>query len=252
MKSCAVFSGAEERGTGSHRAGDDNGLHGRHGDPGVTYFYEVEAVGVVGSSGPSNEASAEAVPGMFPTGWSRPTAACSSFGNANFKGSATGMRLGGPVVAMVATPDGKGYWLASANGGVFSFGDANFKGLRRRHAGRRPEHRRARRSHGGDARWKGYWLRFGQRRGVQLRDANFEGSAAGMRLGGPVVAMVATPDGKGYWLASANGGVFSFGDANFEARPLAFTWVGAWLQWRRRPTARVLARFGQRRGVQLR
>jgi hypothetical protein len=25
-------------------------------------------------------------------------------------------------------PDGKGYWLASANGGVFSFGDAGFHG----------------------------------------------------------------------------------------------------------------------------
>jgi hypothetical protein len=29
-------------------------------------------------------------------------------------------------VGIASTPDGGGYWLASANGGVFSFGDATF------------------------------------------------------------------------------------------------------------------------------
>ena len=33
-----------------------------------------------------------------------------------------------PVLVGAATPDGKGYWLASADGGVFSFGDAPFEG----------------------------------------------------------------------------------------------------------------------------
>ncbi len=32
------------------------------------------------------------------------------------------------VVGMAATPDGGGYWLVGADGGVFSFGDANFYG----------------------------------------------------------------------------------------------------------------------------
>jgi hypothetical protein len=36
--------------------------------------------------------------------------------------------LSGPVVGMAATPDGGGYWLAAADGGVFSFGDARFFG----------------------------------------------------------------------------------------------------------------------------
>ncbi|HVA42892.1 MAG TPA: hypothetical protein VNF50_05365, partial [Acidimicrobiales bacterium] len=31
-------------------------------------------------------------------------------------------------VGMVATPDGAGYWLVGQDGGVFSFGDAPFKG----------------------------------------------------------------------------------------------------------------------------
>ncbi len=38
------------------------------------------------------------------------------------------LRLTGPVVAMAATPDGRGYWLAALDGGVFAFGDAGFYG----------------------------------------------------------------------------------------------------------------------------
>jgi len=29
---------------------------------------------------------------------------------------------------MAATPDGKGYWLAAADGGIFTFGDATYAG----------------------------------------------------------------------------------------------------------------------------
>ena len=36
--------------------------------------------------------------------------------------------LNKPVVGMAATPDGGGYWLVAADGGVFSFGDARFWG----------------------------------------------------------------------------------------------------------------------------
>ena len=39
-----------------------------------------------------------------------------------------GRRLNQPIVAIVATPDGRGYWLASSDGGVFNFGDARFYG----------------------------------------------------------------------------------------------------------------------------
>jgi hypothetical protein len=39
-----------------------------------------------------------------------------------------GTHLNAPVVGMAATPDGKGYWLAAADGGVFSFGSAPFEG----------------------------------------------------------------------------------------------------------------------------
>ena len=29
---------------------------------------------------------------------------------------------------MAATPDGKGYWLAASDGGIFNYGDAPFEG----------------------------------------------------------------------------------------------------------------------------
>ena len=36
--------------------------------------------------------------------------------------------LAGPVVDLAATPDGGGYWIADAAGGVQAFGDATFLG----------------------------------------------------------------------------------------------------------------------------
>jgi len=49
-------------------------------------------------------------------------------GNAGYYGSLGALHLQGPIVAMAATPDGKGYWLVASDGGVFAFGDATFYG----------------------------------------------------------------------------------------------------------------------------
>ena len=49
-----------------------------------------------------------------------------TFGNAVNYGSMAGKHLGSPVVGIVASPDGKGYWLVAKDGGVFSFGSAQF------------------------------------------------------------------------------------------------------------------------------
>ena len=43
-------------------------------------------------------------------------------------GGLTSLHLNAPVVGMAATPDGRGYWLVTADGGVFAFGDAAFEG----------------------------------------------------------------------------------------------------------------------------
>ena len=62
------------------------------------------------------------------TGSSPPTAASSRFGDAAFYGSTGGIRLNQPIVGMVSTPSGHGYWLVASDGGIFSFGDARFEG----------------------------------------------------------------------------------------------------------------------------
>jgi hypothetical protein len=41
-----------------------------------------------------------------------------SFGDAVFHGSMAGQALDKPVVGIAVTPDGKGYWLVAADGGV--------------------------------------------------------------------------------------------------------------------------------------
>jgi len=51
-----------------------------------------------------------------------------AFGAAGFYGSMGGQRLNQPIVGMAATPDGHGYWLVAADGGIFSFGDAAYHG----------------------------------------------------------------------------------------------------------------------------
>ncbi len=50
------------------------------------------------------------------------------FGDATFEGSPTGKYLSSLVSSMAATPDGKGYWLVAADGGVFAYGDAKYWG----------------------------------------------------------------------------------------------------------------------------
>ncbi len=45
-----------------------------------------------------------------------------------FYGSTGSLHLNQPIVGMAATPDGGGYWLVAADGGIFSFGDAAFHG----------------------------------------------------------------------------------------------------------------------------
>jgi hypothetical protein len=39
-----------------------------------------------------------------------------------------GVRLNAPMVGMAATPSGNGYWCVASDGGIFSFGDAQFHG----------------------------------------------------------------------------------------------------------------------------
>ncbi|MGH9018302.1 MAG: CHAP domain-containing protein, partial [Acidimicrobiales bacterium] len=133
-----------------------------------------------------------------------------AFGDAPSEGTPTGV-LGSVMTAMAVTPDGRGYWLAGADGGVFTEGDAPFEGSLGTVRLTGPIVAMAATPDG-----KGYWLA-GLDGGVfAFGDAVFYGSLGGIRLAQPIVGMAATPDGGGYWLVAADGGVFSFGDAAFD------------------------------------
>ena len=118
--------------------------------------------------------------------------------------------LNSPVFSGVATPDGNGYLLASADGGVFASGDATFEGS----AGAEPLQGPIV-AMGTTPDAKGYWLGALDGGIFAYGDAQFYGSMGATHLNQPIVGMASTPDGKGYWLVAADGGIFSFGDALF-------------------------------------
>ncbi|MGA2933071.1 MAG: hypothetical protein ABSE98_13410, partial [Acidimicrobiales bacterium] len=103
-----------------------------------------------------------------------------SFGTAAFHGSMGGIPLQRPVVGITPTSTGNGYWLVASDGGIFSFGDSTF---------------------------------YGSIPALGLHPA---GSGLPNSLNAPIVGMVPTSTGQGYFMVASDGGVFAFGDARFE------------------------------------
>ena len=95
---------------------------------------------------------------------------------------------------------GGGYWIASSEGSVLSFGGVRagafttfnslFAGLAAPPSAR------------------GFWG-FSWAGEVHAFGVPFFGSMAGHRLNAPIVSMAATPSGNGYWLLGLDGGVFT-------------------------------------------
>ncbi len=116
------------------------------------------------------------------------------------------------------TSDGQGYWLVATDGGIFTFGDAQFYGSTGARTLNKPivgmaatpdDH--------------GYWLVATDGGIFTFGDAQFYGSTGALTLNKPMVGMAATPDGRGYWLVAADGGIFTFGDAQFYGSTGALT-----------------------------
>jgi len=103
-----------------------------------------------------------------------------SFGAAQFYGSTGALTLQRPVVGITPTASDAGYWLVASDGGIFSFGNAGF---------------------------------YGSIPGIGIAAA---GSTNPKRLNAPIVGMVPSADGGGYFMVASDGGVFAFGDAKFE------------------------------------
>jgi hypothetical protein len=131
-------------------------------------------------------------------------------GSPNF-GSLAGHRLNQPISAAATTPDGRGYWLVARDGGVFSFGTAQFAGSLANIRLNQPVVAMA-----GTPSGRGYWMAASDGGVFALGDARFLGGLGHLRLNQPIVSMAATPTGRGYWLAASDGGVFAFGDAAFH------------------------------------
>jgi hypothetical protein len=150
-----------------------------------------------------------------------------SFGSSSYYGSipAVGLHpagsgvpnsLNAPIVAMVPSVTGHGYFMVASDGGVFAFGDARF-------AGSCP-------GIGGcagkavavmpDSTGRGYWLVTNTGNVYAFGDATFYGAPAPSTA--QVVDAVATQDWRGYWLLYNNGAVASFGDATAMGAPLGF------------------------------
>ena len=122
----------------------------------------------------------------------------------------TGMQLNAPIVGAAAAPDGSGYWLVGADGGVFTFGQVAFYGSTGAFHLNQPIVGIASTPDGA-----GYWEVASDGGVFAFGDARFYGSTGAFHLNRPIVALTPTPDGGGYWLVAADGGVFAFGDAGF-------------------------------------
>ncbi|MHB8463612.1 MAG: matrixin family metalloprotease [Acidimicrobiales bacterium] len=118
--------------------------------------------------------------------------------------------LAQPVVGGAATPSGNGWWQVAADGGIFAYGDAAFRGSTGGLALNRPIVGMAATRTG-----RGYWLVASDGGIFSFGDAVFYGSTGGLALNRPIVGMAATRTGRGYWLVASDGGIFSFGDAVF-------------------------------------
>ena len=102
-----------------------------------------------------------------------------TFGSAQFYGSTGSLVLQRPVVGIAPTSDRAGYWMVASDGGIFAYGDAGF---------------------------------VGSLPGLGVHPA---GSGLPDSLNAPIVGMVPSPDGAGYFMVASDGGVFAFGNARF-------------------------------------
>jgi len=103
-----------------------------------------------------------------------------------------------------------GYWINASDGGVFSFGDAQFHGSTGGMVLNKPVVGMAATHDAG-----GYWEVASDGGVFSFGDAQFHGSTGSIVLNKPVVGMAVTPDGGGYWLVASDGGIFAYGDAQF-------------------------------------
>jgi hypothetical protein len=141
------------------------------------------------------------------------TGLITGFGNDNYLiylGDLSAETLDAPIVGMAITPDGGGYWLVAADGGMFAFGDAHYYGSMGGKTLNEPIVGMSATPDGG-----GYYLVASDGGIFAFGNAPFYGSMGGKPLNKPIVGIAADPAGNGYWEVASDGGIFSFGPAPF-------------------------------------
>ncbi len=130
----------------------------------------------------------------------------------HYYGPATLQNLPGGKSLVGGQPSGGvgGYWINASDGGVFSFGNAQFYGSTGGMRLNQPVVAMAA-THGA----AGYWEVASDGGVFSFGNAQFYGSTGSIRLNKPMVGMAVTPNGGGYWLVAADGGIFAYGDAQF-------------------------------------
>jgi len=119
------------------------------------------------------------------------------------------------AAAQLATPPplarpSTGYWLGAQDGGIFTYGDAEFRGSGIGLRSEKPIVGMAAAPTG-----RGYWLVSSAGGVFSFGDVGFFGSTGATKLNKPIVSMTVTPTGLGYWLVASDGGIFTFGDAGY-------------------------------------
>ena len=131
-----------------------------------------------------------------------------NFGQAGGYGSAGGLPLAHPIVAITPTNDDQGYWLLASDGGVFTYGDAAFYGSTGALALNKPIVAMAPTPDG-----RGYWLMARDGGIFTFGDAALYGSTAADAPTDPAEKIVPTASGQGYWIEDQNGTMYPFGSA---------------------------------------
>ncbi|MGH8971683.1 MAG: phosphodiester glycosidase family protein [Acidimicrobiia bacterium] len=116
------------------------------------------------------------------------------------------------AVDLEPTPSGNGYWLVDDAGRVFAQGDAPWFG--NADPAKLTTGEKVT-SLSATPSGNGYWIFTSKGRVLAFGNAVHRGDLAALRLNGPVLDSVATPSGNGYYMVGSDGGVFTFGDAGF-------------------------------------
>ena len=137
---------------------------------------------------------------------------CRRLDDANEVLAAYGGTVAPTAVRLVPVPSGGGYWLLSNQGGVYSYGSAQFYGSA---AGQSYFSGRTAVGMAADPSGTGYWIVSADGGVYSYGSAGSYGSASGQSYfsGQTAVGIVGDPAGTGYWIVSAAGGVYAYGSA---------------------------------------